>query len=183
MFQDDAAKLHEVESELKKCEKQEAKANASLKTIEDNIKSEEKKKLQLEKNFKDDTKALNSKEQELSKVQSLFETLKQNDAKDTEAFALSQKKFEAISAGMEVNEDGEAETLQEQLMKAKEEASRANTESKQASMRLDFCQSQLREKQKDLGANSSDYEKDKSILQQKEKEVKVLEVSKLNSCL
>lgn len=169
--------MHELESELKQQEKKEAKSNASLKSVKDGIVTEEKKKVQLEKNFKDDTKALQEKEDELSKVQSMFEKLKQNDANDADAFALSQKKFEAISAGMEVNEDGETQTLQEQLMKAKEEVALADTESKQSSMRLNFCQTQLKEKQKDLGSNSQDYEKDKVILEKKEKEVAALEVT------
>lgn len=176
IFQDDNIKLQDLESQLKEKEKQEAKANASIKTIKDNINTEQKKKNQLEKNLNDDSKVLQEKEQELSKVKSLFEGLKENDAKDNEAFALSQRKFEAISAGMEVNEDGEAETLQEQLMNAKEEAAKASTESKQSSMQLTFCQSQLKEKQKELGSNSSDYEKDKIILNNKEKEVNTLDV-------
>lgn len=176
VFQDANTKLSELETELKEKEKQEAKSNASIKSVKDNINTEEKKKAQLEKNLKDDTKALNDKENELSKVQSLFETLKQNDANDADAFALSQKKFEAISAGMEVNEDGEAQTLQEQLMKAKEEAAVANTESKQSSMRLSFCRSQLKEKQKELGSGPDDYKKNEETLKMKEKEVAALEV-------
>lgn len=168
--------MHELESELKTKEKQEAKSSASIKAVKDDINTEEKKKTQLETNFKDDTKALQEKENELSNVQSLFETLKKNDENDAEAFALSQRKFEAISAGMEVNEDGEAQTLQEQLMKAKEEAAVANTENKQASMRLDFCQKQLSEKQKELGSNSQDYENNKVTLEKMEKEVMTLEV-------
>lgn len=78
---------------------------------------------------------------------------------------------------MEVNEEGEAQTLQEQLMKAKEEASSANTEAKKASMKLNYCQTQLKEKQKDIGSNSQDYENDKINLELKEKEVASLEVS------
>lgn len=66
--------------------------------------------------LKDDENALKSKESELSKVQNLFQQLKENDAADSEAFAASQKRFEAVSAGMDVNEEGKAETLQEQLM-------------------------------------------------------------------
>lgn len=57
-------------------------------------------------------------------VQSLFEALKDNDKKDSEAFELAEKKYEALCAGMEVNDQGEAETLAEQLINAKEEASR-----------------------------------------------------------
>ncbi|KAJ8984301.1 hypothetical protein NQ317_012271 [Molorchus minor] len=166
---DSSVKLQELEAKLKEKEKREAKSSASLKTIKDNINTEQRKKIQLEKNFNDDCKALDNKEQELSKVQSLFETLKENDAKDNEAFALSQRKFEAVSAGMEVNEEGETETLQEQLMHAKEDATKANTESKQASMQLQFCQSQLKEKEKELGSNSTDYERDKVNLDKKRK--------------
>lgn len=66
--------------------------------------------------MKDDKLALTTKEAELSKVQSLFQQLKDNDAADTEAFAVAQKRYEAVSAGMDVNEEGKAETLQEQLM-------------------------------------------------------------------
>ncbi|XP_018577903.1 structural maintenance of chromosomes protein 2-like, partial [Anoplophora glabripennis] len=174
---DDSIKLQDLESQLKEKEKQEAKANASVKTIKESINTEQKKKNQLEKNLKDDSKILQEKEQELNKVKLLFESLKKDDAKDNEAFALSQRKFEAISAGMEVNEDGEAETLQEQLMNAKQEAARACTESNQASTQLTFCQSRLEEKQKELGSNSTDYEKDKIDLNNREQEVNILEVN------
>lgn len=60
---------------------------------------------------------MKAKEDELAQIQGLFDQLKNNDARDNEAFALSQKKFEAVSAGMEINEDGVAETLQEQLIR------------------------------------------------------------------
>ncbi|CAH1965905.1 unnamed protein product [Acanthoscelides obtectus] len=172
---DAADKLHEIEDELKKKEKEEAKANASLKTIKDNINMEEKKKSQLEKNLKDDTKSLQEKEQELSKDQSLFETLKGNDEKDNEAFDLAQKKFEALSAGMEVNEEGEAQTLQEQLMQAEGEASKVNTEIKQALMQLEFCQSKLKDMQKEGRQSTGDYQKDEAVAQKKEKELNILQ--------
>ncbi|XP_028132616.1 structural maintenance of chromosomes protein 2 [Diabrotica virgifera virgifera] len=174
---DTSVKLKEVEAELKEKEKSEAKSNASLKTIKDNINIEQKKLNQLNKNLNDDGKALKIKEQELEKVQSLFETLKKNDEDDNKAFALSQKKFEAVSAGMEVNEAGEAQTLQDQFMQAKEESMRAITESKQASMQLTSCQTQLNQKQKQLGSNSADYERDKAELASKGKEVKALEAN------
>lgn len=46
----------------------------------------------------------------------MFQELKDNDAADNEAFAASQRKYEAISVGMEVNDAGETETLQDQLI-------------------------------------------------------------------
>ncbi|CAG9820448.1 unnamed protein product [Phaedon cochleariae] len=151
--------LKHLEEQLKEKEKQEAKSNASLKSSKDEINTEEKKLNQLRKNLEDDRKALAAKEQELGKVQGMFEALKGNDERDTEAFALSQRKFEAVSA--------------EQFMRAKEEAAKADTESKQASMQLTSCQAQLAEKQRGLGANSADFEKDRGLLGQKEKETNI----------
>uniref|UniRef100_A0A6P7FG53 Structural maintenance of chromosomes protein n=2 Tax=Diabrotica virgifera virgifera TaxID=50390 RepID=A0A6P7FG53_DIAVI len=171
---ENSIKLKEVAAELKEKEKSEAKSNASLKVIQDDMNIEQNKLTQLNKNLNDDGEALKTKEQELEKVRSLFEALKKNDEDDNKAFALSQKKFEAVSAGMEVNEAGEAQTLQDQFMQAKEESMRAITESKQATMQLTSCQTQLNQKQKQLGSNSSDYEKDKAELASKEKEVEAL---------
>lgn len=168
---------------MKEKEKQEAKTNAFIKAIKDNINTEQKNKTQLKKNLVDDGKILHVKEDELNKVKSLFESLKESDVKDNEAFALSQRKFEVISAGMEVNEDGEAETLQEQLMHAKAESIKASTESKEALMKLTFCQSQLNEKQKEIGPNSIDYEKEKMNFNNKQQEINILEVRCLHSII
>lgn len=43
-------------------------------------------------------------------------------------------------------------------------------------MQLTFCENQLKTKQKDVGANSGDYEKDQVNLKKTEKEVAQLEV-------
>ncbi|KAJ8911802.1 hypothetical protein NQ315_014226, partial [Exocentrus adspersus] len=159
-------KLQELEVELKEKEKQEAKTNASIKTIKDNLNTEEKKKNQLIQNLEDDSKILQAKEEELNNVKSLFESLKENDAKDNDAFAMSQKSLRQLVL----------------LMNARENAAKASTESKQALMQLTFCQTQLKEKQRELESNSVDYEKDQTNLTNKQKEVNALEVSmkKLN---
>lgn len=169
--------LQALEVQLKEKEKEEAKVNASVKSAKESIATEEKKKKQLEKSVINEEKALTAKENELDKVKSLFETLKENDKRDSDAFALAEKKYEALCAGMEVNDEGKTETLAEQLMNAKEEASRASTESKQAAMQLTFCQNQLKEKQKNAGSNSADYEKDKANLKKAERDVTQLEES------
>lgn len=57
-------------------------------------------------------------------VQTLCETLKENDRKHTEAFQLAEQKYEALCAGFEVNDQGQTETLADQLMAANEEAAR-----------------------------------------------------------
>lgn len=168
-------RLKALETELKEKLAIEAKAKASAKGLSTDIANEEKKKKALETNLNDDTKALVSKENELSKVQSLFETLKENEARDKEDLSVAQKKYEALAAGMEVNEEGKTQSLQEQLMTAKQEAAEANTERKQASMELSFCQNSLKEKKKTLGNNASDYQKDKVNLDRIVKECSTIE--------
>lgn len=59
---------------------------------------------------------MKAKEQELAKVNDLYETLKNNEASDAEALATCQKKYEAICVGMEVNDSGEVQTLASQLL-------------------------------------------------------------------
>lgn len=59
---------------------------------------------------------MKTQEEKLEKVKNLFEELKGNDTNAKEALAACQRKFEALSAGMEVNDEGETQTLQEQLM-------------------------------------------------------------------
>lgn len=132
--------LKELETKLKEKVKLEAEINAVDKASKDNISSEERNLKQLEKvisifchnifvnykqltnanllfqNFKIDENALIVKEQQLTKIKNLYETLKNTEASDAEALAACQKKYEAICAGMEVNEAGEAQTLMSQLM-------------------------------------------------------------------
>ncbi|XP_076267905.1 structural maintenance of chromosomes 2 [Rhynchophorus ferrugineus] len=181
--QDEASQeLQEAELKLKSAEKEEAVINSSAKSVKENMSEEEKKKIQLEKRVLGDEKALNDQQNELNKVQSLFETLKGNDQRDSEAFALAQKKYEALCTGMEMNDQGESETLFEQLIHAKEEASKASTEIKQASMELIFCENKLKEMKKQSTAKSADYEKDTFDLEKTEKEINSLEaaISKIN---
>uniref|UniRef100_A0A1Y1M3E5 Structural maintenance of chromosomes protein n=1 Tax=Photinus pyralis TaxID=7054 RepID=A0A1Y1M3E5_PHOPY len=167
--------LKRVEAELKENEKADAKVRAAEKSAKESIAAEAKKKKQLEKNLKEDEAVLKSKEQDLQKVQGLFEQLKNAELADNEALATAQRKYEAISVGMEVNDAGETETLQDQLMGTKQKLAEASTEIKQATMQLSHQQSQLKEKQKDLNSNTSDYERDKKNMQKMEQEVRQLE--------
>ncbi|XP_050294064.1 structural maintenance of chromosomes protein 2 [Anthonomus grandis grandis] len=172
-----SVELQEIEARLKQRVKEEAKVIAAVKSVHDSIASEDKKKKQLERNLTNEEKTLKAKETELNKVKSLFESLKENDKRDTDAFALAEKKYEALCAGMEVNDQGEAETLAEQLMNAKEELSRANTENQQASMQLAFLEKQLKSKEREAGASSTDYDTDQKKLKKMEADVVQLENS------
>lgn len=108
----------------------------------------------------------------------MFEQLKHNDEADSEAFAASQRKFEAISAGMEINDEGKAETLQEQLMNARSAAAQAKCEYQQAALQMKHIQEQLKVKEKELAACKIDTGDHKGKMMQVQREIKSLEVSK-----
>lgn len=53
----------------------------------------------------------------MSKLEGLFQDLKEADQKDSEALTVAQEKFQAISSGLLAGPaGGEAATLQDQLM-------------------------------------------------------------------
>lgn len=174
--------LANIETNLSQREKILAKCNATEKATKNAITVEEKRKQQLIGSVKDDETALKSKENEMSGANEMFQKLKDSETVDKTAFIKAQNKFEAINAGMEIGDDGEASTLQEQLIKAKQDSTEAATAAKQALMQLQHCESQLKQKQKDMGATASDYKHDKTTVENLEKDLKNLtkQLEKLN---
>lgn len=75
-----------------------------------------------------------------------FERLREADRADSEQLGLAQKRLEALHAGMDIDEEGRAATLHEQLMSAREAAHTNDTQAKQHNMQLQFTQTQLQEK-------------------------------------
>lgn len=78
--------------------------------------SEEKRLKQLIKSKEDDAKTLLNREKEMQKMDNMFKDLKDAEANDSAALKAAKKKFEALNAGMEIDDKGEAKTLQEQLI-------------------------------------------------------------------
>ncbi|CAG9864049.1 unnamed protein product [Phyllotreta striolata] len=180
-----SARLAELESELKEKQVKQAKSGASIDSVKFNITTEEKKIVQLNTNLSEDQAALTEKENRLESVRTSFETLKTNDEKDTEALNNAVKKLEALGTGMEVNDEGETQTLQDQFMKANQDAMQAATDAKIAANVIAKCKSELAEKEKELrstSVNFSDYEKTKREVALKEKQLHKLEeeLSKMN---
>lgn len=114
--QECGGKLQELENHLKEAEQLEAKASAKVKSAKETLSADTKHMKQLQKNIDDDVKALNQKNEELSKVQAIFDSLREADKQDAEALAAAQKKFQAVSSGLLESDDGENATLQDQLM-------------------------------------------------------------------
>ncbi|KAJ9583005.1 hypothetical protein L9F63_022663, partial [Diploptera punctata] len=167
-------KLEELETALKGKKEEEAKFIAAQKANRDNIVSEEKKLKQLERSLKE--------EGELKKVEGLFTKLKDTDKSDAEALAAAQKKFQAVSAGLVIDDDGSDKTLQDQLMEVKQEVAQAQTEAKQSQMQLQHCKNELKDKLQEMKQTATSYEKDKRNLENMEKELTNLqnELNRIN---
>lgn len=108
--------LVDLETELAAKSKAEATANGAKKSATTEVETEKRKLKTLLKNTSKDEDALKEKEAQMANVGGLFQSLKDADEADRKAFADAQKRFQAISAGLDMNEDGEAASLQEQLI-------------------------------------------------------------------
>lgn len=78
-----------------------------------------------------DAKAVTNKEKEVKKITGGFSSLQETSQKDGETFTTAQQHFNAVSAGLSSNEDGEEATLAGQMMACKNDISKAETEAKQ----------------------------------------------------
>ncbi|EDW61270.1 structural maintenance of chromosomes protein 2 [Drosophila virilis] len=167
--------LKSLEAELAAKRAAEATASGSLKAAQGTIEQDEKKIRMASKNILDDERALLKKQEAMSKVQGAFQSLKDADATDAKAYEDAQRKFEAVSQGLSTNEDGQACTLQEQLIAAKQQLSEAQTTIKTSEMELRHTRSLLNQKQGETQTNDAAYIKDKRLHDQLEAEIKNLE--------
>lgn len=167
--------LVELEAELSGESKKEATVAAERNSTKDNIGVEQRKLKNLLKSIKDDEGALGKKEGEMQRTGDMFQSLKDADEADAKAFADAQKRFEAVSAGLSTNEDGEAATLQDQLMAAKQKAAESATAIKQSEMELKHCQQLLKEKERDANSSDAAYTEDKKKLTKTEGQIRALE--------
>lgn len=108
--------LRDLEMDLTEKSKEEATASGAKNAAESGLQLEMRNRKALEKSIKDDEKVLTEKQQNMAKVGDLFESLKQADEVDSKAYADAKKRYEAISSGLATNEDGEAASLQDQLI-------------------------------------------------------------------
>ncbi|KAH8356291.1 hypothetical protein KR200_000220 [Drosophila serrata] len=167
--------LNELEAQLKAKRAIEATASGSLKAAQGTIQQDEKKIKMAAKNIEDDTRALAKKKEDMAKVQGEFESLKEADATDSKAYEDAQRKLEAVSQGLSTNEDGQATTLQDQLIVAKEQFSEAQTTIKTSEMELRHTRGVLKQREGETQTNDAAYTKDKGLHDQLVAEIKNLE--------
>ncbi|XP_077107063.1 structural maintenance of chromosomes protein 2 isoform X2 [Ranitomeya variabilis] len=174
--------LRTLEEGLVEAQRADTKAQSALDLKKQNLKSEEKKRKEVVKSMEEDAKALTNKEKEIKKITDSFSTLQETSQKDTEAFTAAQQHFNAVSAGLSSNEDGEEATLAGQMMTCKNDISKAETEAKQAQLKLKHAQQELKTKQAEVKAMDSGYKKDSETYEavKKNKEKLEAEMKKLN---
>lgn len=108
--------LKAISDELDKEIKHEAKLSGTIKANHDGLKQEESKLKELQKNIADDEENLKMKKMEMEKKKHLFQSLKECEARDILAYQKAQERYEAISQGLSTSDDGQACSLQDQLM-------------------------------------------------------------------
>lgn len=170
------------ELELKEKEKAKAKAVSHLKTLQDNIKQEERKRTQIQKSLEDDEKTLNGKKTSLSGMQNVYDSLRKEDDSCQAALKAAQDRLQAISIGQFSTEDGESATLQDQIINSKREISNAETELQTAQLKIKNNTEQLKKKQIEMKKTEAEYKRDSSSLGKFESEVADLEnkLSRIN---
>ncbi|NXQ87786.1 SMC2 protein, partial [Nyctibius grandis] len=174
--------LHSLEDALSEIQRVYTRAQSALDLKKQNLKSEENKYKELVKSMQEDSKALASKEKEVEKIEKDLNALQEASAKDAGALAVAQQHFNAVSAGLSSNDDGEEATLAGQMMTCKNEISKAVTEAKQAQMKLNYAQKELKTKQAEVKKMDGGYKKDQEALEavRKTKEKLENEMKKLN---
>ncbi|XP_072716701.1 structural maintenance of chromosomes protein 2 isoform X1 [Ciconia boyciana] len=174
--------LRSLEDALSEVKRINTKAQSALDLKKQNLKSEENKYKELVKSMQEDSKALVSKEKEVKKIEEELNALQEASEKDAGALAAAQQHFNAVSAGLSSNDDGEEATLAGQMMTCKNEISKAVTEAKQAQMKLNYAQQELKTKQAEVKKMDGGYKKDQEALEavRKTKEKLENQMKKLN---
>ncbi|XP_067137577.1 structural maintenance of chromosomes protein 2 [Centruroides vittatus] len=180
--EEEGGKLAELEDKLKEHQMTEAKINSDVKHLKDCLKEEEKKRKEVLNNLEEDTSTLKNKEKEMEKLLTKFLQLQETSKKDAEAVQAAQKHFQAVSAGLSSNAEGEEATLADQLMTAKKDMAKAETESKQAEMKLKHAETEITKKQTESKKTEESYKKHLAVYNTLEKELDKIkkEMEKLN---
>ncbi|NXJ85801.1 SMC2 protein, partial [Trogon melanurus] len=175
-------KLSSLEDALSEVQRASTKVQSAFDLKKQNLKSEKTKYEELVKIVQEGAQALASKEKEVKKIQKELNALQEASEKGAHDLAVAQQRFNAVSAGLSSNDDGEEATLSGQMMTCKNEISRAVTEAKQTQMKLKYAQQELKTKQTEVKKMDEVYKKDHEALEalRKTKEILDNQMKKLN---
>ncbi|NWT11832.1 SMC2 protein, partial [Vireo altiloquus] len=162
-------RLRALEAALSENQRVNTKARSALDLKKQNLKSEEVKYNELVTRMQKDSKALASKEKEVKNLEKELSVSQEECEKDAQALAAAQQHFNAVSAGLSSNKDGEEATLSGQMMICKNEIGKAVTEAKQAQMKLNYAQKELKTKETEVKKMDEGYKKDRKAFEAVEK--------------
>ncbi|NXJ25128.1 SMC2 protein, partial [Dicrurus megarhynchus] len=162
-------RLRALEAALSENQRVNTKARSALDLKKQNLKSEEVKYNELVTRMRKDSKALVSKEKEVKNLEKELNVSEEECEKDVHALAAAQQHFNAVSAGLSRNKDGEEATLSGQMMICKNEIGKAETEAKQARMKLNYAQKELKTKEAEVKSMDEGYMKDRKAFEAVEK--------------
>ncbi|NWV28362.1 SMC2 protein, partial [Origma solitaria] len=161
--------LRALEAALSENQRVNVKAQSALELKKQNLESEKVKYNELVTCMQKDSKALMSKEKEVKKLDKELSVLQEESEKDAHALAAAQQHFNAVSAGLSHNKDGKEATLSEQMMICKNEISKAVAEGRQAQMKLNYAQKELKTKEDEAKKMDAGYKKDQEAFEAVEK--------------
>ncbi|NXB70266.1 SMC2 protein, partial [Donacobius atricapilla] len=162
-------RLRALEAALSENQRVNTKARSALDLKTQNLRGEEVKYNELVTHMQKDSKVLLSKEKEVKNLEKELNVLLEESEKDARALAAAQQHFNAVSAGLSSNKDGEEATLSGQMMICKNEISKAVTEAKQAEMKLNYAQKELKAKEAEVNKMDEGYKKDRKAFEAVEK--------------
>ncbi|KAF4519984.1 hypothetical protein B566_EDAN005484 [Ephemera danica] len=148
--------LKEAEKELSEAERHHAQLVAKDKSGVDAIKAEQRRRQQVAKSMATDQKLLQKKQEVLEKGREEYTTMEEETQKLQTALEAARKRHQAASQGLFVDEQGNASSLQQQLIEAQAAMISAQTESKTLAMKMEPLKSQLKAKNdqiKKIGGN------------------------------
>ncbi|KAL4704541.1 hypothetical protein ACJJTC_002155 [Scirpophaga incertulas] len=159
--------LKQLQAELTAADKVEAVAAAALRAAKEATAANEKKSRLLTRALADDQAALAAKKQILDEATDTFSELRSASEASEAELSRAQAAFLAVSTGQEASSD----SLQDQLMAAKAQASEASTRIAQSSMERAHAQRRLHALQADAAAAGAERDRHAGALAQCEQQL------------
>ncbi|XP_026725699.1 structural maintenance of chromosomes protein 2 [Trichoplusia ni] len=150
--------LRQLQGEVAQLERAEAGGAAALRGARDALATQQARARLLARARDDDARALADKQAALDQVESTFEGLREASETSEAALAEAQQRFLVASTGQE----GASESLQDQLMAAKQEASEASTRITQSTMEKKHAEDRLRTLERDFASSSEQFQRDQA---------------------
>lgn len=164
-----------IEKKLAEKQNADTKMQSSVKHQRELLNKEKKNKKAIEKSYAEDQATVKAQEKVIEKNSTNFDKMEQTCQENLAAVTAAQKHLQAVSAGLSSNDDGQDATLADQLMARKAEMNSADTNTKQAQMKLKSGQAELKKKQSELKKTEKEYKKDSENLAAVEKSKAKLE--------